>query len=48
MATHASAAFEVKNWDEQPSSGDGGSKVTQASVTMAFRATSRARAPSSG
>ena len=37
MATHATASFEVKNWDEQPSlPADGAAKVTQASVTMAF------------
>ena len=37
MSGHAKAAFEVTNWDEQPSlQADGASKVTQASVTMAF------------
>src|SRR5262245_8410879 len=37
MPTHATAEFEVKSWDESPArDGNGGSKVTQASVTMAF------------
>ena len=37
MATHAKAKFEVEKWDEQPRlEAGGGSKVTQASVTMAF------------
>jgi hypothetical protein len=34
---HATAEFEVTNWDEnQALEADGGSKVTHASVTMAF------------
>jgi uncharacterized protein DUF3224 len=34
---HATAEFEVEHWDEsQALEADGGSKVTQASVTMAF------------
>ena len=33
----ATATFEVTNWDERPTvQADGGSKVTQASVTMSF------------
>jgi hypothetical protein len=37
MPTHATAAFEVTSWDEKPSlATDDGTKVTQASVTMAF------------
>ena len=33
----ATATFEVTNWDERPAvQADGGSKVTQASVTMSF------------
>ena len=37
MPTHATAEFEVESWDENPAlDGNGGSKVTQASVKMAF------------
>jgi len=37
MTTHATAEFEVKSWDEnQALESRDGSKVTQASVTMAF------------
>src|SRR5262245_13219801 len=37
MPTHATAEFEVTNWDEkQTMESDGGSKVTHAAVTMAF------------
>src|SRR5262245_41126753 len=39
MPAHATAEFEVKSWDESPTldrDGNGGSKVTHASVTMAF------------
>jgi hypothetical protein len=37
MPTHATAEFEVESWDESPAlERNGGSKVTQASVTMAF------------
>ena len=37
MPAHATAEFEVKKWDENETlDGNGGSKVTHASVTMAF------------
>ena len=37
MPAHATAEFEVESWDENPAlDGNGGSKVTRASVTMAF------------
>jgi hypothetical protein len=37
MPTHATAEFEVTNWDESPTLQDnGGPKVTRASVTMDF------------
>jgi uncharacterized protein DUF3224 len=37
MATSATAAFQVTNWEEDPLlEADGGPKVTRASVTMAF------------
>jgi hypothetical protein len=38
MSTHATAVFEVKTWDEKPYQEiEGGSKLTRASVTKAFR-----------
>lgn len=37
MTTQATGSFEFKRWDEQPySEGDGGVKLTRASVTNAF------------
>ena len=37
MPAHATAEFKVTNWDESAAlDADGGSKVTQASVTMDF------------
>ena len=37
MPAHATAEFEVESWDENPAlDGNGGSKVTHASVKMAF------------
>ena len=37
MPTHATAEFEITNWDESETlNADGGSKVTHASVTRAF------------
>jgi hypothetical protein len=38
MSTHATAVFEVKTWDEKPYQEiEGGSKLTRASVTKAYR-----------
>jgi hypothetical protein len=38
MSTHATAIFEVKTWDEKPYQEiEGGSKLTRASVTKAYR-----------
>lgn len=38
MSNHATAIFEVKTWDEKPYQEiDGGSKLTRASVTKAYR-----------
>jgi hypothetical protein len=38
MSTHATAVFEVKIWDEKPYQEiEGGSKLTRASATKAYR-----------
>jgi hypothetical protein len=38
MSTHTTAVFEIKTWDEKPYQEiDGGSKLTRASVTKAYR-----------
>lgn len=38
MSIHATAVFEVKTWDEKPYQEiEGGSKLTRASVTKAYR-----------
>jgi hypothetical protein len=38
MSTHATAVFEVKSWDEKPYQEiEGGSKLTRAGVTKAYR-----------
>jgi hypothetical protein len=38
MSTHATAVFEIKTWDEKPYQEiEGGSKLTRASVTKAYR-----------
>jgi hypothetical protein len=38
MSTHATAVFEIKAWDEKPYQEiEGGSKLTRASVTKAYR-----------
>jgi hypothetical protein len=38
MSAHATAVFEVKTWDEKPYQEiEGGSKLTRASVTKAYR-----------
>jgi hypothetical protein len=38
MSTHATATFEVKNWDEKPYKElDGGAKFTRASVSNAYQ-----------
>ncbi len=38
MKTHATATFEIKNWDEKPyDEFDGGRKLTRASVKKSFQ-----------
>jgi hypothetical protein len=38
VSTHASAIFEIEKWDEKPYQEiEGGSKLTRASVTKAYR-----------